>query len=111
MSDWICALQTVAFKDNVSSQTIEEDNDLYCSAGDGKLITPSLYIHLLLHFFPQLFRISHLGLQPPLNPISNIQAHISSPHITLNLLFILCLLKAVKIIKTIFLQLAYLLSN
>lgn len=38
MTDWICALQAVAFRDNVSRQTIEEDNDLYCSSGDGKLI-------------------------------------------------------------------------
>jgi len=38
MIDWICALQAVAFRDNVSRQTIEEDNDLYCSSGDGKLI-------------------------------------------------------------------------
>lgn len=38
MTDWICALQTVAFKDNVSTQTIEEDNDLYCSSGDGRQI-------------------------------------------------------------------------
>lgn len=37
MTDWICALQAVAFKDNVSTQTIEEDNDLYCSSGDGML--------------------------------------------------------------------------
>lgn len=37
MTDWICALQAVAFKDNASRQTIEEDNDLYCSSGDGKL--------------------------------------------------------------------------
>lgn len=36
MTDWICALQAVAFRDNVSRQTIEEDNDLYCSSGDGK---------------------------------------------------------------------------
>ncbi|RZF34077.1 hypothetical protein LSTR_LSTR014780 [Laodelphax striatellus] len=35
MLDWITAFQTVAFKDNVSRQTIEEDNDLYCSSGDG----------------------------------------------------------------------------
>lgn len=38
MTDWICSLQAVAFRDNVSRQTIEEDNDLYCSSGDGKLI-------------------------------------------------------------------------
>jgi len=38
MTDWICALQAVAFRDNVSRQTIEEDNDLYCSSGDGKII-------------------------------------------------------------------------
>lgn len=37
MSDWIAAFQSVAFKDNVSRQTIEEDNELYCSSGDGKL--------------------------------------------------------------------------
>jgi hypothetical protein len=47
MTDWICALQTVAFKDNVSRQTIEEDNDLYCSSGDGKLINFSLRLLLI----------------------------------------------------------------
>lgn len=43
MTDWICALQAVAFRDNVSRQTIEEDNDLYCSSGDGKLDNLSYY--------------------------------------------------------------------
>lgn len=37
MHEWISAFQAVAFKDNISRQTIEEDNDLYCSSGDGKL--------------------------------------------------------------------------
>lgn len=36
MSNWICALQTVAFRDDVSKLTIEEDNDLYCPSGDSK---------------------------------------------------------------------------
>lgn len=35
MNEWISAFQAVAFKDNVSRQTIEEDNDLYCPSGDG----------------------------------------------------------------------------
>jgi len=43
MTDWICALQAVAFRDNVSRQTIEEDNDLYCSSGDGKLIKKNCF--------------------------------------------------------------------
>lgn len=30
-------MQAVAFRDNVSRQTFEEDNDLYCSSGDGML--------------------------------------------------------------------------
>lgn len=48
MTDWICALQAVAFKDNASRQTIEEDNDLYCSSGDGKF-TFNLY-YLVVYF-------------------------------------------------------------
>lgn len=36
MHEWISAFQAVAFKDNISRQTIEEDNDLYCSSGDGE---------------------------------------------------------------------------
>ncbi|XP_034243819.1 docking protein 3 [Thrips palmi] len=35
MLDWISAMQAVAFKDDFSRQTIEEDNDLYCPSGDG----------------------------------------------------------------------------
>lgn len=35
MANWISSLQSVAFKDNVSVQTIEEDNDLYCTSGEG----------------------------------------------------------------------------
>lgn len=38
MNEWISAFQAVAFKDNISRQTIEEDNDLYCSSGDGNLL-------------------------------------------------------------------------
>lgn len=33
MHDWISAFQSVAFQDTASRQTIEEDNDLYCSSG------------------------------------------------------------------------------
>ena len=36
MNQWISAFQAVAFKDNISRQTIEEDNDLYYSSEDGK---------------------------------------------------------------------------
>lgn len=39
MWQWISALQSVAFKDTASRQTIEEDNDLYCSSGDGRYNT------------------------------------------------------------------------
>ncbi|XP_069679639.1 docking protein 2 [Periplaneta americana] len=35
MSDWISAFQSIAFKDDCSRHTIEEDNDLYCSSGEG----------------------------------------------------------------------------
>jgi len=42
MTDWICALQAVAFRDNVSRQTIEEDNDLYCSSGDAGVFSVKL---------------------------------------------------------------------
>jgi len=35
MSDWIAAFQSVVFKDDCSRHTIEEDNDLYCSSGEG----------------------------------------------------------------------------
>ncbi|CAL7938575.1 unnamed protein product [Xylocopa violacea] len=35
MSHWITAFQLVAFKDSVSNQTIEENNDLYCTSGEG----------------------------------------------------------------------------
>ncbi|CAH1389819.1 unnamed protein product [Nezara viridula] len=33
MLDWISAFQSVAFQDSASRQTIEEDNELYCSSG------------------------------------------------------------------------------
>lgn len=35
MTRWITAFQLVAFKDSVSNQTIEENNDLYCTSGEG----------------------------------------------------------------------------
>lgn len=35
LEDWVTAFQSIAFKDNVSKQTIEEDNELYCSSADG----------------------------------------------------------------------------
>lgn len=36
MSEWLSAIQSVAFPDNVSKITsIEEDNELYCSSGEG----------------------------------------------------------------------------
>ncbi|XP_063992835.1 uncharacterized protein LOC135170721 [Diachasmimorpha longicaudata] len=33
--DWITAFQQVAFPDLPSTETIEEDNDLYCTSGEG----------------------------------------------------------------------------
>ncbi|KAJ8687100.1 hypothetical protein QAD02_022894 [Eretmocerus hayati] len=35
MASWITAFQTVAFKDDSSNVTVEEDNDLYCTSGEG----------------------------------------------------------------------------
>lgn len=36
LADWLTAIQSVAFPDEVSRITsIEEDNDLYCSSGEG----------------------------------------------------------------------------
>lgn len=36
LNEWVTAIQSVAFKDDVSKITsIEEDNDLYCSSGEG----------------------------------------------------------------------------
>ena len=35
MTNWIYAFQSVAFKDDTSSLTVEEDNDLYCTSGEG----------------------------------------------------------------------------
>ncbi|XP_043276422.1 fibroblast growth factor receptor substrate 2 [Venturia canescens] len=34
-TNWIEAFQSVAFKGDASGQTIEEDNDLYCTSGEG----------------------------------------------------------------------------
>lgn len=34
-TNWIEAFQSVAFKGDASDQTIEEDNDLYCTSGEG----------------------------------------------------------------------------
>lgn len=42
MNEWISAFQAVAFKDNISRQTIEEDNDLYCSSGDAGVFNVKL---------------------------------------------------------------------
>jgi len=50
MSDWISAFQSVAFKDDCSRHTIEEDNDLYCSSGEGKhLILVCTFSNLFSH--------------------------------------------------------------
>lgn len=49
MTDWISAMQAVAFRDNVSRQTFEEDNDLYCSSGDGTLIFFICYLYYFLY--------------------------------------------------------------
>lgn len=38
MLDWISAFQSVAFQDSASRQTIEEDNELYCSSGGDGII-------------------------------------------------------------------------
>lgn len=35
MTNWISAFQSVAFEDTLIPQTIEEDNDLYCTSGEG----------------------------------------------------------------------------
>ncbi|OXU22664.1 hypothetical protein TSAR_016240 [Trichomalopsis sarcophagae] len=35
MANWIGAFQSVAFKDDSSNLTVEEDNDLYCTSGEG----------------------------------------------------------------------------
>lgn len=35
LKKWMSALQSVAFRDDVSRVTIVEDNDLYCSSGEG----------------------------------------------------------------------------
>ncbi|XP_011506457.1 PREDICTED: uncharacterized protein LOC105368952 isoform X2 [Ceratosolen solmsi marchali] len=35
MANWISAFQSVAFKDDASNVTVEEDNDLYCTSGEG----------------------------------------------------------------------------
>jgi hypothetical protein len=42
LSDWISAFQSVVFKDDCSRRTIEEDNDLYCSSGEGQCSVLSL---------------------------------------------------------------------
>jgi hypothetical protein len=44
LSDWISAFQSVVFKDDCSRRTIEEDNDLYCSSGEGQYSVLVLYI-------------------------------------------------------------------
>lgn len=38
MSEWLSAFQSVAFKEGSNAPSIEEDNDLYCSSGEGKII-------------------------------------------------------------------------
>jgi len=63
MTDWICALQAVAFGDNVSRQTIEEDNDLYCSSGDGKptknsFITSNKMIYMQFKIVEYMFNVN-----------------------------------------------------
>lgn len=60
MTDWICALQAVAFRDNISNQTIEEDNDLYCSSGDSKILYKLYYclvknLIFITHFYSRRF--------------------------------------------------------
>ncbi|XP_046658337.1 docking protein 2 isoform X2 [Homalodisca vitripennis] len=42
MWQWVTALQSVAFKDSVSRQTIEEDNELYCSSEDSGVFSVRL---------------------------------------------------------------------
>lgn len=34
--DWVSAFQLVAFKESAGGPAIEEDNELYCSSGEGK---------------------------------------------------------------------------
>lgn len=34
--DWLSSFQFVAFKETAGGPVIEEDNDLYCSSGEGK---------------------------------------------------------------------------
>ncbi|XP_054284474.1 docking protein 2 isoform X2 [Macrosteles quadrilineatus] len=42
MWQWVTTLQSVAFKDTVSRQTIEEDNELYCSSEDAGVFSVRL---------------------------------------------------------------------
>ncbi|XP_050438404.1 docking protein 2 [Adelges cooleyi] len=68
MTEWICALQAVAFKDNVSRQTIEEDNDLYCSSGDAgvfsvKLVSSDASVRCGLKEQPYTLVVTPVALQ------------------------------------------------
>lgn len=67
MSDWIAAFQSVVFKDDCSRHTIEEDNDLYCSSGEGEcfilasniLISSSLQTCVLFFSVDQTYAESY----------------------------------------------------
>ena len=37
MPEWLSAFQSVAFKEGSNTQSIEEDNELYCPSGEGML--------------------------------------------------------------------------
>ncbi|XP_063231304.1 uncharacterized protein LOC134535886 [Bacillus rossius redtenbacheri] len=67
MAEWITALQTVAFKDDSSKQTIEEDNDLYCSSGEGvftvNLVASDVSKRCSLDPGPYLLVISSAAIQ------------------------------------------------
>lgn len=47
MPEWLSAFQLVAFKEGSNAPSIEEDNDLYCSSGEGQFLKNNISCLLL----------------------------------------------------------------
>uniref|UniRef100_A0A8D8SU22 Docking protein 3 n=1 Tax=Cacopsylla melanoneura TaxID=428564 RepID=A0A8D8SU22_9HEMI len=83
MVEWISAFQTVAFKDNATETSIEEDNDLYCSSNDigifsVKLVASKATRRCGLEPGPYMLAVTPSALQ--LHRMSDSQVEVTWPY-------------------------------
>lgn len=67
MPEWLSAFQLVAFKEGSNAPSIEEDNDLYCSSGEGvfgvKLVSSEVSIRCGIEPGPYILLLTSSAIQ------------------------------------------------